>query len=372
MVVRRRPAVPGQRRPVRAPASAPAARVAVVGRPDPPTTPTTPGPDPRADLVAPALAALPATDAEVLRLWAWEDLAPREIAVALGTTANAVSSGCTAPGSARLGGPTPRDKIHAGAGHRPTTRGSPMTDDPTTRTTRTTRPRPRPAGAAARRRPGARPAAPDRHRAHPALEAAMDRARPAPHARRVRHPGGRDPPPPPADLGGRRGRRPGRRRRGVGRGARARRTGGGRRVRGRCPQHGADGRPRPDDRRGPGPHRRGGPAHPPRHGAERALHGAGRAGPAEPGPGLGGHPHRVHRRGPRFEADTWFRGERDRDGRGRTPSTTASSRLLLAPEFTEARHLPGVRLGRVRSRSAASAARPPGPARAVPAGLRRA
>ncbi len=38
-----------------------------------------------------ALAALPATDAEVLRLWAWEGLEPREIALVLGTTANAVS-----------------------------------------------------------------------------------------------------------------------------------------------------------------------------------------------------------------------------------------------------------------------------------------
>lgn len=38
-----------------------------------------------------ALAALPATDAEVLRLWAWEDLAPGEIAVVLGVTPNAVS-----------------------------------------------------------------------------------------------------------------------------------------------------------------------------------------------------------------------------------------------------------------------------------------
>lgn len=43
-----------------------------------------------ADLHA-ALAALTPTDAEVLRLWAWEELAPREIAVVLGTTPNAVS-----------------------------------------------------------------------------------------------------------------------------------------------------------------------------------------------------------------------------------------------------------------------------------------
>ncbi len=44
-----------------------------------------------ADDLHAALAALPAVDAEVLRLWAWEDLAPREIAVVLGTTPNAVS-----------------------------------------------------------------------------------------------------------------------------------------------------------------------------------------------------------------------------------------------------------------------------------------
>jgi RNA polymerase sigma-70 factor, ECF subfamily len=38
-----------------------------------------------------ALAALPAADQEILRLWAWEQLEPREIALALGSTANAVS-----------------------------------------------------------------------------------------------------------------------------------------------------------------------------------------------------------------------------------------------------------------------------------------
>ena len=38
-----------------------------------------------------ALAALPATDAEVLRLWAWEELEPREIAPVLGITPNAAS-----------------------------------------------------------------------------------------------------------------------------------------------------------------------------------------------------------------------------------------------------------------------------------------
>ena len=55
-------------------------------RPDEPPR----APDGDDDLHA-ALAALPATDAEVLRLWAWEELAPREIAVVLGATPNAVS-----------------------------------------------------------------------------------------------------------------------------------------------------------------------------------------------------------------------------------------------------------------------------------------
>lgn len=38
-----------------------------------------------------ALAHLGADDRELLRLWAWEELQPAEIAVTLGTTANAVS-----------------------------------------------------------------------------------------------------------------------------------------------------------------------------------------------------------------------------------------------------------------------------------------
>jgi RNA polymerase sigma-70 factor (ECF subfamily) len=38
-----------------------------------------------------ALADLPADDRELIRLWAWEQLEPREIAVVLDTTANAVS-----------------------------------------------------------------------------------------------------------------------------------------------------------------------------------------------------------------------------------------------------------------------------------------
>lgn len=51
------------------------------------------GPDATEDHpeVRDALAALPDTDREVLTLWAWDDLEPREIAVVLDTTANAVS-----------------------------------------------------------------------------------------------------------------------------------------------------------------------------------------------------------------------------------------------------------------------------------------
>lgn len=43
------------------------------------------------DDMAAALAALPEQDAELLRLWAWEQLEPREIAEVLEITANAVS-----------------------------------------------------------------------------------------------------------------------------------------------------------------------------------------------------------------------------------------------------------------------------------------
>ncbi|HEX2403086.1 MAG TPA: sigma-70 family RNA polymerase sigma factor, partial [Acidimicrobiia bacterium] len=42
-------------------------------------------------LLAVALADLPIADQEILRLWAWEQLEPREIAMALGSTSNAVS-----------------------------------------------------------------------------------------------------------------------------------------------------------------------------------------------------------------------------------------------------------------------------------------
>ncbi|MCU1588346.1 MAG: sigma-70 family polymerase sigma factor [Frankiales bacterium] len=55
------------------------------------TEPAAPPPAPGDPDLADGLASLPETDREVLRLWAWEDLAPREIAVALGISANAAS-----------------------------------------------------------------------------------------------------------------------------------------------------------------------------------------------------------------------------------------------------------------------------------------
>jgi RNA polymerase sigma-70 factor (ECF subfamily) len=65
-----------------------ASRIAVV---DPPTA-TTPGPGEDGDPeLAEALAALRDEDAELLRLWAWEQLTPAEIGTVLGVSANAVS-----------------------------------------------------------------------------------------------------------------------------------------------------------------------------------------------------------------------------------------------------------------------------------------
>jgi RNA polymerase sigma-70 factor, ECF subfamily len=49
-----------------------------------------PGEDEHPELAA-ALATLSAADREIIALWAWEDLEPREIAVVLETTPNAVS-----------------------------------------------------------------------------------------------------------------------------------------------------------------------------------------------------------------------------------------------------------------------------------------
>jgi RNA polymerase sigma-70 factor (ECF subfamily) len=53
---------------------------------EPPASVDEPAPD-----VEAALASLSAKDREVVLLWAWEGRAPREIAVAVGTSANAVS-----------------------------------------------------------------------------------------------------------------------------------------------------------------------------------------------------------------------------------------------------------------------------------------
>ena len=64
-----------------------AAKVATV---DPPAT-AAPEPEAPDDRVSEALAALRPDDAEILRLWAWEQLTPAEIAVVLDITANAAS-----------------------------------------------------------------------------------------------------------------------------------------------------------------------------------------------------------------------------------------------------------------------------------------
>lgn len=59
-----------------------------IGRLDPPRPPAED--DGHPELRA-ALAALPPVDREVVMLWAWEELAPREIATVTGMTPNAVS-----------------------------------------------------------------------------------------------------------------------------------------------------------------------------------------------------------------------------------------------------------------------------------------
>lgn len=64
-----------------------AAKVAAV---DPPRE-VAPGPDEDVSDLGEALAALPETDAELLRLWAWEQLSPAEIAETLEITPNAAS-----------------------------------------------------------------------------------------------------------------------------------------------------------------------------------------------------------------------------------------------------------------------------------------
>ena len=64
-----------------------AAKVAAI---DPPAE-AVPGPEERDEELAAALAALRPDDAELLRLWAWEQLTPAEIAIVLGVTPNAAS-----------------------------------------------------------------------------------------------------------------------------------------------------------------------------------------------------------------------------------------------------------------------------------------
>jgi RNA polymerase sigma-70 factor, ECF subfamily len=65
-----------------------AARITTV---DPPRESPPAESDPQADRVTDALATLKPGDAELLRLWAWEQLTPAEIGAVLGITANAAS-----------------------------------------------------------------------------------------------------------------------------------------------------------------------------------------------------------------------------------------------------------------------------------------
>ena len=69
-------------------------RVAARMAAEDPPPPTMPGPEhdePVDPVLAEALAALRSEDAELLRLWAWEQLAPAEIATVLGVSPNAAS-----------------------------------------------------------------------------------------------------------------------------------------------------------------------------------------------------------------------------------------------------------------------------------------
>lgn len=67
-----------------------AARIVLLD-PPPSTAPDASETSAVSDEVHRALARVPAEDAELLRLWAWEQLEPREIAVVLGISANAAS-----------------------------------------------------------------------------------------------------------------------------------------------------------------------------------------------------------------------------------------------------------------------------------------
>jgi RNA polymerase sigma-70 factor (ECF subfamily) len=92
-----------------------AGRIAVL---DPPREATEPIGD---DHLAEAMAGLSADDADLLRLWAWEQLTPGEIATVLEITPNAVSIRLLRA-KERLR--TELRKIDAGDGHEETTEGS--------------------------------------------------------------------------------------------------------------------------------------------------------------------------------------------------------------------------------------------------------
>lgn len=94
-----------------------AARIAVV---DPPPVATDPEPSAATEAVAEALTALPDRDAELLRLWAWEQLTPAEIGVVLDITANAASIRLH---RAREKLREELRKMSAGAGHEESTEG---------------------------------------------------------------------------------------------------------------------------------------------------------------------------------------------------------------------------------------------------------
>jgi RNA polymerase sigma-70 factor (ECF subfamily) len=104
----------GARRQVRL-----AARIAIV---DPPAA-SSPGPGEGGDPdLAAALAELRDEDAELLRLWAWEQLTPAEIAAVLSITANAASIRLYRARE-KLKEELVRRKTGAGAGHEETTEG---------------------------------------------------------------------------------------------------------------------------------------------------------------------------------------------------------------------------------------------------------
>ena len=84
---------------------------------DPPREAATPADDGR---LGEALSALPADDADLLRLWAWEELTPGEIATVLEITPNAVSIRLH---RARRRLADELRKVETGAGHEGSTEG---------------------------------------------------------------------------------------------------------------------------------------------------------------------------------------------------------------------------------------------------------